>query len=137
MGFETFKRQRVPLTTEPAITIQKRGTVSINMPAYEAMGSPKTIELLFDRDQRLMGMQKVDPPTAHSYTVRPLGKGNTWLISGIAFMNYYGIKTDVARRWIGHVNDDGLLVIDLKEPGTEVAGNRGRGRVVEAALEGP
>jgi len=35
-------------------------------------------------------------------------------------MNYYGIDTEVARRWTGRLEDD-LLVLDLKEPGTEVS----------------
>jgi len=126
MAFETFKRQRAPITGDPAVTIQKRGTLSLNVPAYKALGSPEAVELLYDRDQNLMGLRKVDPATDHAYIVRPLGKGGSnWLISGKAFTTYYGISIGVARRWLGRMEDD-LLVFDLKEPGTEVAPNRTR-----------
>ncbi len=125
MPFETFKRQRAPATGEPAITIQKRGTFSLNLPAHSALEAPEAVELLYDRERRLVALRKVDPSTEHAYVVRPLGKGNsTWLISGMAFAAYYGIVTDIARRWIGRL-EDGMLVIDLNEPGTEVTSGRG------------
>ena len=124
MSFETFKRQRAPLTLEAAVTIQKRGTISLNAPAYSALGDPHTVEFLWDHEQRLMGLRKVDVSTDHGYAVRALGKsGRTFLISGAAFTTYYGIETDVARRYIGQMDDD-MLVLDLKEPGTEVTSNR-------------
>jgi hypothetical protein len=126
MPFETFKRQRVPVTSEPAITIQKRGAISMNGPAYNALQSPDHLELLYDRDEQLIGMRKVDSTVPHAYIVRPLGKsGTTHLVSGNAFMAYYGIETGTAKRWIAEMRDD-TLVVDLKQPGIEVTGNRSR-----------
>lgn len=125
MAFETFKRQRAPITTDPAITIQKRGTMSLNAPAYEALEQPKYVELLFDRDERLIGFRKVDESIRHAYIVRPLGRGTTHMVSGTAFLAYYGIDFDTARRWVARQEDD-LLVVDLKQPGIEVTGNRAR-----------
>jgi hypothetical protein len=37
---------------------------------------------------------------------------------------YYGIDSEKAMRWDAKLDPDGLLVADLKEPGTEVTGNR-------------
>ncbi len=129
MAFETFKRQRAPVTDKPAITIQKRGAVSINAPAYALLEAPDHVELLYDRDERLIGIRKADSSVPHAYVVRPLGKsGTTHLVSGSAFMAWYGIETDTARRWIASMADDDMLVIDLKEPGAEVTSNRDRAR---------
>jgi hypothetical protein len=124
MAFETFKRQRAPISVDPAVTIQKRGTLSLNGAAYRALNEPEAVELLYDRDQKLMGLRKAEPSTGHAYVVRPLGKGGSnWLISGKAFTTYYDIPIGVARRWAGHVEND-LLIVDLKEPGLEVTSNR-------------
>lgn len=126
MSFEAFRRQRAPITTEPAVTIQRRGTMSLNAPAFDALEAPKYLELLFDRDEMLIGLRKAGPEVPHAYLVRPLGKGGTThMVSGTAFLAYYGIKFDTARRWIARMQDD-MLVIDLKQPGAEVTGNRGR-----------
>lgn len=134
MSFETFMRQRAPVTGEPSVTIQKRGTLSLNVPAYSALGSPEAVELLFDRDQRLMALRAVDPSAESAYPIRPLGRGSTWLVSGKAFTKYYGIETGSAHRWTGRV-EDGLLIVDLKEPGTDVS--MGRSQDADTDLERP
>ena len=131
MPFEVFHRQRAPVTDDPTVTIQKRGNISINVPAYIALGSPQSVELLYDRDERLIAIRKVDPSAPSAYVMRPLAARrktpqppSSYLVSGIAFTSYYAIPTDVARRWIAHVAEDDMLVVDLKEPGTEVTSNR-------------
>jgi hypothetical protein len=126
MPFETFKRNRMPSTGEPAVTIQKRGALSLNTAAYEALGSPKHVALLYDRDEQLMGMRKVNATTPHAYVVRGVGNNQaTHVVSGKAFLSYYGIPRDVARRWTAQVEED-VLVIDLKQPGFEVTGHTNR-----------
>lgn len=126
MAFETFKRNRMPSNVEPAITIQKRGALSLNNAAFEALGAPGFVELLYDRDERLIGIQKSDENTSHAYAVRGTGVNQaTRVVSGKAFLAYYDIPRGVARRWIAQERD-GMLVIDLKQPGTEVSGHPGR-----------
>jgi hypothetical protein len=128
MAFETFKRQRQRPSDDPYVTIQKKGVISLNLASYTALGSPEAVELLYDREERLVGLRKVDPSVEHAYIVRGLGRGKVdtnWLISGTAFAQYYGIKADSARRWKAKVVEDAeMLIVDLKEPGTEVVGNR-------------
>jgi len=131
MPFETFTRQRPPTVRDPAVTIQKRGALSLNRPAYEALDSPEAAELLFDREERLIGIRKADPSADHAMPVRPLGKhGGNWLISGRTFTLYYDIPTESARRWIARQDGD-MLVLDLKEPGTEIVGARSRERAAD------
>jgi hypothetical protein len=126
MAFETFKRQRARPNESPYVTIQRRGTFSFNRAAFSALGEPKAVELLFDREEQLIGVRRVDPTVEHAYIVRPLNRGATWLISGTAFANYYEIDTSVSRRWAAKPAADGFLVIDLKEAGQEVTSNRRR-----------
>jgi hypothetical protein len=126
MPFETFKRNRMPSTGEPAVTIQKRGALSLNIAAYEAIGSPKHVALLYDRENKLMGIQKTTGTMPHAYLVRGVGNNRaTHVVSGKAFLSYYGISRDVARRWIAEMQDD-VLVVDLKQPGNEVTGHSSR-----------
>ena len=126
MPFEVFNRQRPPLHREPYVTIQRRGTMSLNAAAHEALGSPEAVELLFDRQERLMGMRKISPKAEHAYAVRPSGKkASSFLVAGMAFSQYYDIPRDVARRWPAELRD-GVLIVDLKSPATEVTSNRSR-----------
>lgn len=126
--FEVFKKRMVPLIKTPYVTIQKRGTMGFNAAAHAALGSPQAIELLFDPHDRIMGVRAVDPHAQHAYPIRPNSgdqHARTFLVSGTAFVRYYGIDTTVSRRWPATMQD-GILCVDLKEPGTEVTGNRSR-----------
>lgn len=122
MAFETFYRQRAPLSVDPMLTIQRRGNFSINAAAHTALGEPEAVEFLYDRDEKRMGIRKVQPLSESAYAVRPNGK-SSWIIAGMAFTQYYGIPSDVARRWIGRLEGD-ILVFDLNEEGKEVVSNR-------------
>ena len=125
MPFETFKRQRLKPGAQPLVTIQKKGVLSLNRAAYASLDEPEAVELLYDRESRRIGIRKVDSALDHAYVVRSFGKGGTWLISGTAFTNYYDIDTSVPTRREARV-EDGVLVIDLNDPGTPALSNRDR-----------
>lgn len=136
MGFEEFRRQRAPLTTEPAVTIQKRGNFSMNPAAFKALGEPEAIQFLYDAENKLVALRKTPPDSEFAYIVRPLSKGqSTWLVSGMAFTVYYGIDTSIARRWVARADEEGMLILDLKEPGQEIVSNRERGAQKKALAD--
>src|SRR5439155_10521968 len=124
-NFEVFTRRMVPMTKQPSVTIQKRGTISLNRAAQVALGEPEAIELLFDRREQVVGIRALDPGEQHAYPLRPQGKKNagTYLIAGTAFTRYYGIDTEVSRRWVATI-EDGVLCVDLKKEGAIVTSNR-------------
>jgi hypothetical protein len=126
MPFETFKKDRMPSKGEPAVTIQKRGALSLNNAAFEVLGEASYVELLYDPDERLIGIRRSDEDTPHAYAIRGTGINQaTRVVSGKAFLAYYDIPRDVARRWIAEERN-GMLVIDLKQPGAEVSGHSSR-----------
>ena len=131
--FEVFKKRLVPLAKAPYVTIQKRGTMSFNAAAHAALGSPDAIELLFDRDEQIIGVRGVEPTVEHAYPLRMMpGKHESgFIVSGTAFTKFYGISTEVSTRYPAQIVDD-VLCIDLKQPGTEVTSNRnGHRKAVE------
>jgi len=124
--FETFKRQRLTPSSEPLITIQRKGIFSLNRAAYDALGTPDAVELLYDRESRLIGIRKVAKSVGHAYTVRAFGKsGMSWLVTGTAFLNYYDIPVLEPVRRHARVEDE-MLVIDLNDPGVVATPSRSR-----------
>ena len=125
--FETFRRPRTGGSAEPLVTIQRRGTISLNAAAYRALNSPTAVELLYDAGKRIVGLRSVDPHVSHSYLVRATGGGGApYLISAAAFTRYYEIDTSMALRWVGYL-DDGVLCIDLGTGGAPIPARRGNG----------
>jgi hypothetical protein len=123
--FETFTRRLIPLVKKPSVTIQKRGILSFNKAAYVALGSPKAVELLFDKSRRIIGIRPVDPTVDHAYPMRSQASKDDgpFLVAGGLFTKYYEIPTDESRRWSVDI-EDGVLLIDLRRPGQVVTSNR-------------
>ncbi|WP_219419672.1 hypothetical protein [Pseudonocardia nigra] len=128
MAFEVFDKRLTPLSKAPIVTIQKRGVMSLNRAAHALIGDAETVELLYDRDERIVGIRPVADDVPHGYPVRPQSATKSTgplLIAGTAFVQYYGIDTTTSRRWTPTLRD-GVLCIDMKEPGTPIVGNRAR-----------
>ncbi len=118
MPFETFTRQR-RTGRQPFVTIQKKGVISLNGAAFEALDSPDAVELLYDTEARLVGLRKVDSSVPHAYQVRaPVENHATYLISGAAFMSYYEIDNSRSVRRPARLDGD-LLIVDLNDPGVD------------------
>lgn len=134
--FETFKKRMVPLTKAPYVTIQRRGTMSFNKSAHAVLGSPEAVELLWDAEAQIIGVRAVEPSVEHAYPIRPTGgakdgDAGSYMVSGRAFVQYYGIDTSVSRRF-PVVMDGDVLCIDLNGQATEVTSNRNGRRTATA-----
>jgi hypothetical protein len=121
MPFETFTRQR-RAGRQPFVTLQKKGIISLNRAAFEALNHPEAVELLYDRDGHLMALRHVDSSVEHSYAVRsPAGNRGTWLVAAGAFASYYEIDISASVRRPARIEDD-LLIVDLNDPGVDPRG---------------
>lgn len=127
--FETFRKPLTALKRQPTITIQKRGTMSLNRSAQVALGSPAAVELLFDAARRTVGLRPTDPRAAHAYPLRSsTGHDNgPYVVSAMAFLHFYDIQPPESLRWSAYVHD-GVLCIDLDAPSVPVTSNRAAAR---------
>ena len=127
-GFEIFARGSAPKPTHPFVTVQRRGLLSFNRAAYDALGAPKAVMLLYNRAQRIIGFRASDPGDPRSYPVRQQGtNGSTFLVAGAAFTSHYDIKTQEARRYQATLKGD-MLTIDLNDDAPIVSGPRSKDR---------
>ena len=110
--FETFHKDQTPLTKEPQVTVQKRGTITFNAAAYGLLGSPAAVELLYDPDERLLGLRAVSARAPHAMFVRSSSRtaNGPWVVSAMAFVHHYGIDTTYSRRWVARLAGDTLIV---------------------------
>jgi hypothetical protein len=112
--WEVFKRDVAKRASEPMVTLQKLGNISLNIVAFEALGEPDSVELLYDREECLMGIRAAVENCPHAYPVRKQSSGSGFVVSGRAFTQHYNIMTDVGRRFRA-ILDDGILAVDLKD----------------------
>lgn len=80
------------------------------------------MELLYDPDEKVIGVRAVVKDALNAYPVRSLGS-QSYQISARALMKYYSISLDDSRRYPAHLYDD-VLGVDLKAEGVVVTSNR-------------
>lgn len=123
MPFEVFNKRKQALGKAPTVTLQRRGILSINRSAYSLVNSPEAVELLFDPDEKIVGLREVSNDAPHGYAVRRGKDTGPVIVACTAFTQHYGIDTSVSRRYVPYV-EDGILCFDLKGESVEVIGNR-------------
>lgn len=133
MAFEVFDKRSSPMKGAPSVTVQRRGIVSINGPAHQLIEGARVVELLFDKDRRVMAIRPAEP-SPRTYEMRKPSKSGQTLVSAIAFMEAYDIDTTVSRRY-EPFEEDGMLCIDFNGPSIEIQGNRTKKHDAEASTE--
>lgn len=122
-NFETFTKRLAPLVKKPAVTVQKRGTISMNKAAHAALGEPKAVELLYDANDKMVGFRGIDVTESHAYPLRTTPGESSFVLSGRAFTQYYKIPTEVSTRFEAFMDGD-VLCVDLKATSQVVTSNR-------------
>ena len=98
------------------VTVQRRGSFALTPAADQLLGRPEAVELLYDRETRVMGFRAVASSVAHAYRVRSQKATASRLVSGKSFTRHYGIATDTARRYPASMIGD-VLAIELQDDG--------------------
>ncbi|MEW1982401.1 hypothetical protein AB0333_15955 [Citricoccus sp. NPDC079358] len=133
MAFEVFDKRSAPMKGTPSVTVQRRGIVSINGPAHKLIKGAQVVELLFDKERRVMAIRPAEP-SARTYEMREPSKSGQTLVSAVAFMEAYDIDTTVSRRY-EPFEEDGMLCINFNGPSIDIQGNRTKKQNAEEADE--
>src|SRR2546421_12749084 len=97
--FEVFDRYHSRSVKDIFVTIQRRGNFSLNRAAFQALGNPQFVELLFNRSKRLIGFRPTGRDNVHGVPVRKQGSSDSYMIAGLTFTKEYDIDTSIARRY--------------------------------------
>ena len=119
-AFEKFRRYKVTEGDIPIVSVSLRGIFSLNRLAYEALGKPEAVEVLYAPEERVIGFQPAPRNSPDSYAVRHHTK-TAHQVEGRSFMKYYEIPEDrKGRRYRAEVVDDSILTVDLNQDTEDV-----------------
>jgi hypothetical protein len=119
MPFEVFSKRSAGRMKQPTITVQKRGTLSVNASAAAFLNGGEMpdkelpVELLFDRELNVLGLRRAQSDHVSVYNLRKQAKSDSYLLAGKAFTAYYGIATGEARRYVAKDFGEGILGAEL------------------------
>jgi hypothetical protein len=129
LDFERFDKRHIAIAGSPFATIQQGGRVmTINRVAYEMLGGPQAVELLYSKQNRVIGVRQVSPKEPYAFPLRGQGRRgkepSNYLVAIQAFTKYYSIDTSVAMRYPVDMQK-GILTIPL-DRGTVATGPRAK-----------
>jgi hypothetical protein len=104
----------------PFVTVQRGGSFALTPVADQLLGRPEAVELMYDRERRVMGFRAVASTIPHGYRVRAQKGSSSRLVSGKAFTRHYGIATDTARRYPATMIGD-VLAVKLNDEAMKTA----------------
>jgi hypothetical protein len=117
-GLEVFHGKGSTKPDSPKVTIQAKGVMSFNRASFEALSSPEAVEFLYNAEDRIIGLRRVDPTAGHAYQVRNAGSEQTFNVSATSFLKFHEIPYLRSVRYDAEAVE-GILIIDLKQEGAD------------------
>jgi len=99
---------------EPRVTLSNRGVMLLNKTAYEVLGMPAAVKLLYDEDRRVIGLAPQDIRRPNAFPVRQKDKYYNRVINTNSFCRHFGI--DVRRTVLFNeidIDRDGMMKLEL------------------------
>lgn len=98
-------------TLAARVSITRHRCISLNQAAYNLLGRPPAVLLLYHREGTAIGLRAVSEDTAYSIRVRPQGKGTTYRVNAVAFMRYHGVDCSQLTVFQRIAFEDGILIL--------------------------
>jgi len=93
--FEEFARSssREGRRETPMFTLQARGLLSFNHTAFQALGRPEAVTLLYDPEEHIVALRLALAANPDAYRVRKQPNAQSYLVGAQAFTAHYAIAT--------------------------------------------
>jgi len=91
---EYVPRKGGNLTTEPTVSISKRGRISFNTPATELLGGCDYIAVYFDAQNRVIGIKPLEQQGRNTYKLANQPRSEAKFASTVGFLKHFRIKPD-------------------------------------------
>jgi len=114
--WRTFRgRPNNPIGVETMrVSISPRGVIYLNSVAFESLGKPKAVELMFDEGRDVIGLKPCEAWQENSFPFRDKTGASGKIINASPFFVHYSIKA--SRTFLvnkAHIDDEGVLTLPL------------------------
>ena len=76
---------------EARVTLNPRGVLHLNKTAFEALGMPAAVKLMYEEDRRVIGLKPHDAKHANAFPVKQKDKWHNRVIHTASFCRHFGI----------------------------------------------
>lgn len=113
--WEVFDGRRAFYKRVPQVTLQAKGAFGLSRAAYEAIGSPAEVLLLWNPRRREVGIRPAPPDDPRAYPARKQSGSESIAVAAKALLNHLGIQPGKMRVFTPRIEDN-TLIIQLDDP---------------------
>lgn len=107
---------------EPRVTLQKGGSLGLNLAAYRLLGEPERVVYVTDGSKKRFGIKPAEPGTPNSYPVRKQESGRSFVIGARLFLHWAGIPFGEQARTCSIRLENGIGVVEVESVKKSKAG---------------
>lgn len=107
------------------VTLSPHGVIYMNSKAWDALGSPEAVELMFDPGRRVIGLKPIHPWEPYSFPVMHKNSANGKVIYASPFcvdINVRPKRTVVFNQ--AHMEEDGVMELPIDSITAVTRGSR-------------
>ena len=98
----------------PHVTLSAKGVILMNMIAFDKMGGPASVTLLYDPASSVIGLKPTEPTAANAFPVKGKDNFRTRVIHAKPFVRHFNIETDRTIAFLTpEIDRDGVMLLDL------------------------
>lgn len=105
--------------SEPRVTIQRGGSLGLNLAAYRLLGEPSHVSYVSDGSKKRFGIRPSNADTPYSYPIRAQRSSQSFVVGAKLFLKWAGIPFGDQVRVCSLRMDDDLGVAEIIEPSTK------------------
>ena len=95
------------------VSIKESGVILLNRRAFEVLGQPKMVSLLFDEENNAMGLRPCNPLMPNAFPLLPRGRAGARAISALAFCKENQIEPTGTIRFLNVEMEKDMMILDF------------------------
>jgi len=110
-----FDDPGTPRIAKLHVSISPTGGMNLSRNAYEALGKPSHVVMLWDADTETIGLRPVPPRTLNAFQLYDSGRSGAYRFHALRFVEKHKIKLDFTVRFPTARIEDGVLILELNQ----------------------
>ncbi len=106
---------------EPRVTIQRGGSLGLNLAAYRLLGEPSHVSYVTDGSKKRFGIKPAAEDVPYAYPVRSQQSARSFVVGAKLFLKWAGIPFGEQIRICSMRMEDGIGIVEISEPSTKKA----------------
>ena len=114
----------------PRVTLNAKGMFLLNRKAFEALEAPAAVQLLFDENEKIVGLKPADIRRPNAFPIKQKDKYHNHRIQASPFCRHFHIRVERTTQFNEiDLDNEGVLTLSLRNT-TTIGRVRGAPRVL-------